>query len=64
MNGRYDAILQAASWAGATLTAAYDGDHWTATVAAHRRKVSAEGATLELALTQIEEELGMERWRG
>jgi hypothetical protein len=68
MNGRYQRILDAA-WGGADLDLQYDGDEWIATIAvrpspAQNRFVSGSGLTMELALTDLEKELGLERWTG
>lgn len=67
MNGRHDRI-RGACWAGSTLTITYDGNQWAASVdvrpAGRGRWVTGSGATEELAVVALEEEMGLGKWDG
>jgi hypothetical protein len=68
MNGRYDRI-RGSVWGEACLGISYDGDEWSATIEARprparERVVVGRGLTMELALADLERELGLERWTG
>ncbi len=68
MNARYQRILDCA-WGEATLDCSYDGEQWSAAIAvrpspARDRWVSGAGLTFELALAELEKELGLDRWTG
>jgi hypothetical protein len=68
MNARYQRILHSA-WGGATLDCSYDGNEWAATIAVRppqvrNRWVTGTGPTFERALAALEQELGLERWKG
>ena len=68
MNGRYARII-ATAWDGAVLDLQYDGEEWNATLTkrpspSRDRFVTGTGVTQELALAELELELGLERWTG
>lgn len=47
----------------------YDGEQWSVSIAvrpapARNRWVNGTGFTLELALAELEKELGLDRWTG
>lgn len=68
MNGRYDR-LRSVAWGEVALDINYNGDEWEASLEvrpspARDRLVTGRGPTLELALADLERELGLERWTG
>ena len=62
MNSPYDRILDTA-WDGAGLELAYTREGWTATLAVRpHKRVTGSGVTQELALADLEQQLGLEPW--
>jgi hypothetical protein len=62
MNSPFDRIL-ATAWDGATLELAYTQDGWTAAITVRpRKRVIGSGLTQELALADLERQLGLEPW--
>lgn len=62
MNSPFDRILDTA-WDGAALELTYTRDGWTAAITVRpRKRVAGSGPTQELALADLEHQLGLEPW--